>query len=346
MSSHYYSILHENFGDMLTSEFLSDQKNSLLMTDSAILIIPRYFVTRENYHLNFKEEIIDLFSVNYSGQNIFIYVDDGDPVEVGRFIPFIEDLCYTFNIKKETVTWFSHDPDFYQCGFKHVLLPLNIFLSANTYLPIEFNRDLSNSKFVGLSIGRFSATRLRLAYEIDQHFPGDNFCIFQKPEVGSRHLQMFSKWYTNELAWLANRKFDLSSADISPSSVGGVTWTDSYKFYGDIWNRYKIEIVAETDPLADYWFTEKTGRCLAAGKPFLLVSGTGSLSNLHKMGFQTFDSVIDESYDTEKTPTLRIRSMIKSLKDLYYSQDCDSRLQKMYQISEKNKAIYNKIYMK
>lgn len=59
-----------------------------------------------------------------------------------------------------------------------------------------------------------------------------------------------------------------------------------------------ISIVAET--LTDdriFFPTEKTGKALISGKPFIVLSGKHFLKNLRNIGFKTFGTVIDESYD-------------------------------------------------
>jgi hypothetical protein len=47
------------------------------------------------------------------------------------------------------------------------------------------------------------------------------------------------------------------------------------------------------------YLTEKTSRSLMLGMPFILIGPPNSLKRLHSLGFKTFDSFIDESYDNE-----------------------------------------------
>jgi hypothetical protein len=103
---------------------------------------------------------------------------------------------------------------------------------------------------------------------------------------------------------------------------------------------YKYQIVIE-NVKKDFWFTEKTANCLATGKPFVLVSGEGSLARLRDMGFQTFDSVIDESYDLAKHPYDRIKRLISSLQVLYNSSSRQQQMDSLYQLASKNCKLYN-----
>jgi hypothetical protein len=126
----------------------------------------------------------------------------------------------------------------------------------------------------------------------------------------------------------------------SPSVSGTIDWVASCKSYPNVWNKYQIEIVSETDALSDFWFTEKTAKCLSTGKPFVLVAGRGSLARLKSMGFYTFSDIIDEEYDNELTPTRRINRLINSLKVLYNDPNKYEKVQNLYQIAQKNIEAY------
>lgn len=65
-----------------------------------------------------------------------------------------------------------------------------------------------------------------------------------------------------------------------------------------VYNQTAYSIVAETG--AANWncfFTEKTAKPIMARRLFVVFSGRGFLHNLRKIGFRTFDTVIDEGYD-------------------------------------------------
>ena len=66
----------------------------------------------------------------------------------------------------------------------------------------------------------------------------------------------------------------------------------------DVYNQTAYSILAETD--ADNtlsFFSEKTAKCFIGRRLFVAFTGYRFLSNLRELGFQTFGSVIDESYD-------------------------------------------------
>jgi len=63
-----------------------------------------------------------------------------------------------------------------------------------------------------------------------------------------------------------------------------------------IYNNSWYSVVTETYPNRAF-YTEKTAKVLMAGRIFVMFSGVGALRGLRQAGFQTFGSIIDESYD-------------------------------------------------
>ena len=90
-------------------------------------------------------------------------------------------------------------------------------------------------------------------------------------------------------------------------------------------------IVVETHWDADQsdgaFITEKTFKPIKNGQLFLIAGAAGSLAALRKLGYRTFDNVIDCGYDLESNNTLRwlklretIQKVQKNLHDIY--QQC------------------------
>ena len=86
--------------------------------------------------------------------------------------------------------------------------------------------------------------------------------------------------------------FDHDNTYLIPDQNNIINYRNGCVSYHDIWNKFKIEIVTETDEYQNQWFTDKTAKCLYTGKPFLLLSGPNSLGMLKRMGFVTFDQWI------------------------------------------------------
>jgi hypothetical protein len=61
--------------------------------------------------------------------------------------------------------------------------------------------------------------------------------------------------------------------------------------------------------------TEKTFKAIALEMPFMLIAPAGSLEYLRRYGFQTFEPMIDESYDQETDDIKRIEQVTQQLQE-------------------------------
>lgn len=74
--------------------------------------------------------------------------------------------------------------------------------------------------------------------------------------------------------------------------------------------------------------TEKIFKPIALQRPFMLVGAVGNLQYLKDYGFQTFDQWIDESYDNELDPDIRLEKIVHEIKKL--CELSPNELQQMY----------------
>ena len=313
-------------------------EQGVVISDTEILILGQFFVHKD-YSITRKDILLDIIARQYAGQKIIVRLWDGENTDFSGFETFIKFICDKVGIPYTDVTFESHSPNIRD--FNSIQLKLGIFISVNQYLPTEFDRDLTNARFVGSLLGRYNLSRLRLAYELDQAFTDDTFITFQ-PDVNfiKQQLDHFSDQYPDELAWIEQKTFDRDLT--SGHYMGMIDWYDACRAYGNVWNKYQIEVVSETDSIDNFWFTEKTANCLATGKPFVLVSGQYSLHRLREMGFVTFNSILDESYDNARTPYSRIKHLTESLARLYNSPSRAEEVKELYRLASQNRELYRK----
>jgi hypothetical protein len=93
------------------------------------------------------------------------------------------------------------------------------------------------------------------------------------------------------------------------------TWIDAYPSM-DLYRNSWVEIVPETLCEDANYFTEKTFKPMLTRTPFLVVSTPGYLQYVKSLGFLTFDSLINESYDTQPNIQDRVRLMLNQLEDI------------------------------
>lgn len=290
--------------------------------ESKITINLSAFLHKDYVFAN-KELLLDIFGNFYKGQAVEFLAPDGDNTHISGFKDFIAYLVSNYGVDQRKI--------------KITHLNTNvIFNNTAKYIQQIYKNDLTSAKFVGLIVGRFSPARFRMAYELDHGFTNDNYIIFRpsKDDINICY-QHAADVYQKELAWFNHRTFDAGSA--TPNIRN---WQNSSYEYTDIWNKFLIEVIAETDCHTNWWFTEKTARCLATGKPFVLLSGQYSLRTLKNKGYLTYSSVMDESYDLEPNPEYRIKKIIKTLTDIYTSIDRQHIIEELYKIADVNKRLY------
>lgn len=127
-----------------------------------------------------------------------------------------------------------------------------------------------------------------------------------------------------------------------------VEWTvDTVRYFGhnlslsqivpiSVYNQSAYSVVAETNWNNMYsFYTEKTVKPILGKRLFLLASGQYALQNLRTLGFKTFESVIDESYDREVGLVERCKMISEQIRYLE-SQAQDDILAKIRPICEHN----------
>jgi hypothetical protein len=91
-----------------------------------------------------------------------------------------------------------------------------------------------------------------------------------------------------------------------------------WRIYNDSW----FTIISETEAEREY-FTEKTAKPLLGKRLFVLFGAAGMLGSLRDQGFQTFGSVIDESYDDISDTQKRFAAAWQQVEYLAHSNISD-----------------------
>jgi hypothetical protein len=79
-------------------------------------------------------------------------------------------------------------------------------------------------------------------------------------------------------------------------------------------------------------------RPIACGQPFILAAGPGALQYLRRYGFQTFEPLIDESYDLENNSLVRLKKIVSSMEKIKSMSDKD--LEQLYKIARYNQQHF------
>ena len=131
-------------------------------------------------------------------------------------------------------------------------------------------------------------------------------------------------------------------------NIDQVQWTvDRIQYHGyeislsqiipiDIYNQTAYSLICETNYDNDYvFFTEKTVKPIIARRLFVLLGNRFSLERLRGLGFRTFDSIIDESYDAIEDIVERHTAALEQLRWLC-EQDQATILEQCREIVDHN----------
>jgi len=104
-----------------------------------------------------------------------------------------------------------------------------------------------------------------------------------------------------------------------------------------------FSVVTETVFNYPYSFrTEKIWKPVAMAHPFIAVANAGYYRDLHRLGFQTFGHLIDESFDSIENSQDRIERVAEVVEDLC-QQDLASFLAQCYNICKYNQQHYTEL---
>lgn len=149
--------------------------------------------------------------------------------------------------------------------------------------------------------------------------------------------------YTYHKDDIRNGVWDCDVSNIS-MSVESVVWdgampSASHIIPVNIYNDSYYSIVAETIVGNELnFFTEKIAKPLLSQRPFIVFAGQHYLSNLRKIGFQTFHDIIDESYDSEPNLQLRFHKAWQQVLFLL-EQDADQVMEHCKQRLQHNQSL-------
>jgi len=92
----------------------------------------------------------------------------------------------------------------------------------------------------------------------------------------------------------------------------------NHKFYDDAYFNFVVETHFDNETC---FLTEKTFKPILNLQPFVIIGNPGSLALLKELGYQTFETVIKESYDEESDHRQRMSDLLKMSHDISILRD-------------------------
>lgn len=190
--------------------------------------------------------------------------------------------------------------------------PSHFFSMAKDYWLDQIAETPHNSKLFGLFLGRMTLSRAVILYTVSTNWAHQLLCSQMNSVVNlpwksavpaltqeqlhvwlslHQQYQMFN-WYDQ------NNVQSLDNANVNDQYISPQSYIDTNRSLLTHYEKFAIEIVCETYVYGETFFpTEKTIRPIMASKPFLIFGPQYFLANLRSMGFKTYSSLWDESYD-------------------------------------------------
>jgi hypothetical protein len=195
---------------------------------------------------------------------------------------------------------------------KHLFLVYNRAWSGTREYRLKFTEMIVENDLVDCCTMRFNPTDNGLHYF--EH-------VYRNPRLQVK----FKNVYQIEQHFAANDATSHASADYESIDYQSTA----------------IEVVLETLFDDSRWhLTEKTLRPIACAQPFIMAATPDSLEYLRSYGFQTFDSVWDESYDNIADPVARLTAIVELMKDIEQRLSPQDIVAKTKEICEHNQRWF------
>lgn len=230
---------------------------------------------------------------------VLLVANTDSPVILKPELPWLRELDSQVEAKNLTFVlecaWFNH-------GFKNISV---VYDPESRFIELIEQRislclDKNIDKDFLMIMGRQAPARDQL-YSNLSHHEKNSLMIYHR----SNHWQ-----WPNHPGYVGE--------DSAP-----MQWQKSLVPSLDLYNRCAFEVSSETLTVEGSWFTEKTFRSIAAKTPLVLMGVPGILQDLRNLGFQTFGSYIDESYDQIQNEQDRVNKVSDTVNDIVANGSLD-----------------------
>jgi hypothetical protein len=92
----------------------------------------------------------------------------------------------------------------------------------------------------------------------------------------------------------------------------------NYDLYSESYFQIVLETHFDADQSGGTFITEKTWKPIKFGQPFVVIGPVGTLAELRAAGYNVFDNVLDNTYDTIENNTERyiaVRKLLLSMQE-------------------------------
>jgi hypothetical protein len=183
-----------------------------------------------------------------------------------------------------------------------------VWMSCQNY---QFSSDLKKYKISCLNgIPREHRKLVYLKLQEKDYFSDMIFTFGHRPGLH----QNFDKWSLTDQEHAAFKRLP-QHVEFLPSDRDGIDVTVDHPAFQETY----VNLVTETTVRADTpMLSEKTFKPIATGQLFVLIASPGAIQFLRDIGFDTFDDIIDHSYDQILDIRTRIEQTLVQIDRLAY----------------------------
>lgn len=256
-----------------------------LVDDSEMLLILPYVVFNSICDCNISKERLQKFLTrNY----VWVW---GDFDGIGQLISYKDKSYYFENIDYHKITFFVDGPLFNTLGLNVQVFPNSFFLYTPRISYGDTSKKSCQHDFLLTTIIR-DRSRHRIILKN----------ALENSQIRDCGLVSFHTDDTLHQNWIGQK-------------TPGNPWLTG-SLSADLYRQCWFEIVPETLFNYGFFYTEKTNKPIGAKTPFLMVSTKGQLTYLNSLGFKTFNSLIDESYDKVDLVDDRVKLVISQAENI------------------------------
>jgi hypothetical protein len=258
---------------------------------------------------NLEQHLIDIVDcvINQRRLHINLNGEGPDADKLGLY-SLLDKICNLYNYPKNQVTittcnQLETHPEY--CIDKHAPLYINSaqqFAKQHQFQTKTFAQDF---KHFGLFVGRSNWLRMWLASYLTSHHKNQTVLTFHynpKLDFHQDHLGLddLIKLRPDLLQDLKPMQLIESCPIIDQAVEEYPILTPAHFNIGKIYHTFFLEIVCETYSQGiSFYPTEKIWRPIINRTPFIVQGPTNYISNLHRIGFKTFQQWFDESHSQD-----------------------------------------------
>lgn len=248
---------------------------------------------------NFEEKILEILKSLLNGEKIIIDLNgEGPCAESLGLFTILDKICHDLNINKELIYICTANAIEIKNRYNIINSP-SVWLVKYKDLDCQINKNIE--KHFGIFIGRSNYNRLFLSsylfkYHREKTLQTFHYSEFSPIQTGFDQLNALYFDIKNHIElvkdFLSNYPIKLEEIESYP--ILSPTHMNIIKNYNAIF----VDVVCETYYTGKTFFpTEKTVRPLLSETPFLIFGPKNYITNLKRLGFETFSDFWPEDYD-------------------------------------------------